>query len=72
MNMASTASCIFCKIIKGEIPCFKVFETEKVLAFMDIEPISKGHVLVIPKYCGAKLHNIPDDFLAELLPAAKK
>ena len=42
-------NCLFCKIIAGAIPCAKVFESENVLAFLDIEPIEKGHVLVIPK-----------------------
>ncbi|EMR65294.1 Adenosine 5'-monophosphoramidase [Eutypa lata] len=66
------AACIFCKIIKGEIPCFKLFESEKTLAFLDIGPIAKGHALVIPKFHGAKLTDIPDDHLSEILPVAKK
>ena len=41
--------CIFCKIVKGEIPCNKIFENDKVLSFADINPISTGHVLIIPK-----------------------
>jgi histidine triad (HIT) family protein len=41
--------CIFCKIAAGEIPCSKVFEDDTTLAFMDIAPLGKGHVLVIPK-----------------------
>jgi histidine triad (HIT) family protein len=41
--------CIFCKIVRGEIPSAKVLENEKVLAFLDINPVSKGHTLVIPK-----------------------
>ena len=41
--------CIFCKIVKGEIPSYKVYEDEDVLAFLDINQISKGHTLVIPK-----------------------
>ena len=41
--------CIFCKIVKGEIPCIKVYENEQVLAFSDINPISEGHTLIIPK-----------------------
>ena len=41
--------CIFCKIAAGEIPCSKVFEDDDALAFMDIAPLTKGHVLVIPK-----------------------
>ncbi|KAF8536046.1 HIT domain protein [Trichophaea hybrida] len=68
----STAACIFCKIIKGEIPCFKLYESAKVLAFLDTQPLSKGHALVIPKTHGEKLHHIPDDELSELLPIAKK
>ncbi|EGO55098.1 hit family protein 1 [Neurospora tetrasperma FGSC 2508] len=70
--MASSATCIFCKIVKGEIPCFKLVETEKTLAFLDIQPLSRGHALVIPKHHGEKLADIPDDSLSELLPIAKK
>ncbi|KAJ3578776.1 hypothetical protein NPX13_g1788 [Xylaria arbuscula] len=66
------AACIFCRIIKGEIPSFKLFESDKTLAFLDIGPLSKGHALVIPKFHGAKLTDIPDDHLAEILPVAKK
>lgn len=66
------ASCIFCKIIKGEIPSFKLFESDKTFAFMDIQPLSKGHALVIPKFHGDKLADIPDEHLTELLPVAKK
>lgn len=43
------ADCLFCKIVAGEIPCHKVFENEKVIGFLDIFPVSKGHTLVIPK-----------------------
>ncbi|KAK4231938.1 HIT-like domain-containing protein [Podospora fimiseda] len=66
------AACIFCKIIKGEIPCFKLFESDKTLAFLDIGPLSKGHALVIPKHHGEKLTDIPDDHLSEILPTVKK
>jgi len=66
------AACIFCKIIKGDIPSFKLFESDKVLAFLDIQPLSRGHALVIPKFHGEKLTDIPDDQLAELLPVVKK
>ncbi|RAL03787.1 HIT family protein [Aspergillus ibericus CBS 121593] len=67
-----SAACIFCKIIKGDIPSFKLFESDKVFAFLDIQPLSRGHALVIPKYHGAKLTDIPDEDLAEVLPVAKK
>lgn len=42
-------NCVFCKIVKKEIPCYKVFENEKFLAFLDINPRNPGHTLVIPK-----------------------
>lgn len=41
--------CVFCKIIKGEIPCHKIYEDDKYLAFLDINPVSVGHTLLIPK-----------------------
>ncbi|KAK0721401.1 HIT-like domain-containing protein [Apiosordaria backusii] len=72
MSSKMSAACIFCKIIKGEIPCFKLFESDKTLAFLDINPLSKGHALVIPKYHGEKLTDIPDDQLSEVLPIVKK
>ncbi|KAI9723622.1 MAG: hypothetical protein M1812_000922 [Candelaria pacifica] len=66
------AACIFCKIVKGDIPSFKLFESERVFAFLDIQPLSKGHAMVIPKHHGAKLTDIPDDSLTEILPVVKK
>ncbi|KAH7138038.1 HIT-like domain-containing protein [Dendryphion nanum] len=66
------AACIFCKIIRGEIPSMKIFESEKTFAFLDIGPLSRGHSLVIPKHHGEKLHDIPDDQLSEVLTVAKK
>jgi diadenosine tetraphosphate (Ap4A) HIT family hydrolase len=56
----SAAACIFCKIIRGEIPSFKLLETDKILAFLDINPLSRGHALLIPKTHGEKLHDVPD------------
>jgi len=47
--MAATPECIFCKIVAGAVPCFKVFEDAQTLAFMDIGPVHDGHCLVIPK-----------------------
>ncbi len=47
--MRKRDDCIFCKIVAGEIPSMKVYEDDRVLGFMDIMPLSKGHVLVIPK-----------------------
>lgn len=69
---ASNASCIFCKIIKGEIPSFKLIETKLTYSFLDIQPTAEAHCLIIPKYHGAKLHSIPDEYLADILPVTKK
>ncbi|KAA1472240.1 HIT-like protein [Dentipellis sp. KUC8613] len=66
------ASCIFCKIIKGDIPSFKLVETDLSFSFLDIGPLSKGHALVIPKHHTAKMHELPDEYLADALPIAKK
>ncbi|KAK6582596.1 hypothetical protein PZA11_005004 [Diplocarpon coronariae] len=66
------AACIFCKIVKGDVPSFKLFESDKVLAFLDINPLSRGHTLVIPKFHGEKLTDVPDDQLSEILPVVKK
>jgi len=62
---------IFSKIIAGEIPSFKIAESEKFLAFLDIEPLVKGHVLVVPKVEVNKIFDVPDDYLAEMLVFAK-
>ncbi len=66
------SDCIFCKIVSGEIPAYKVYETEKVLAFMDINPLSKGHTQVIPKQHVEKMHEVDDDALEEILVVVKK
>lgn len=50
--------CIFCKIIAGEIPCFKLYEDENTLAFMDINPAADGHALVIPKVHAANAFEV--------------
>lgn len=64
--------CIFCKIIKGEIPCYKVFEDENVIAWLDIKPLSKGHVLVVPKAHYQDIHEAPEHVLCEVMKVAKK
>ena len=52
---------IFSKIVAGEIPCYKVYEDEKTLAFLDINPESKGHTLVIPKVEVDKIYELSDE-----------
>ncbi|MCX7955039.1 MAG: HIT family protein [Bacteroidales bacterium] len=63
---------VFTKIINGEIPAYKVAETERCLAFLDIRPISVGHTLVIPKQEIDYIFDLPDDLLGELMIFAKK
>ncbi|KAK3814444.1 MAG: hit domain-containing protein [Benniella sp.] len=70
--MASNAACIFCKIVRREIPAKVLFETERSLAFLDLGPLADGHALVIPKYHAQFLHELPDDEMVDLLPTAKK
>lgn len=57
---------LFSKIIRGEIPCHKVYEDEKVLAFLDIGPLSNGHTLVIPKEAKATLDELSDESAAAI------
>ena len=64
--------CIFCKIIKGEIPSFKVYEDENVFAFEDINPIAEGHTLVIPKKHARDLSEIGKESLIAVQLASKK
>jgi len=58
------ADCIFCKIIRGEIPSFKLFEDDKVFAFMDINPVHPGHSLVIPKFHTPNIFEAPPEWAA--------
>lgn len=62
---------VFSKIIKGEIPSFKIAENEKFYAFLDINPLVEGHTLVIPKMEVDKFLDMPDDYLSEVLLFAK-
>jgi len=60
------ADTIFDKIVRGEVPCHKVYEDELVLAFLDVNPLSRGHVLVIPKEPAVTLDELSDDSAAAL------
>ena len=64
--------CIFCKIVRGEIPCHKVYEDNDVLAFLDISQTTKGHTLVISKEHFKNLLYVPKDVLAKVMGAAQK
>jgi histidine triad (HIT) family protein len=62
---------IFSKIIKGEIPCYKIAEDENFFAFLDIFPLSEGHVLVVPKNETDKFFDLDEDYLSKILLFAK-
>ena len=63
---------IFTKIVNGEIPCYRIAESEKYFAFLDIRPFTKGHTLVIPKQEVDYYFDLDDDLLAGLMLFAKK
>lgn len=63
---------IFAKILSGDIPCHKVYEDDKTLAFMDIMPQAKGHVLVIPKQKAVELSQLEPEYASAVLMTAKK
>ncbi len=63
--------CIFCKIVRNEIPCVKVYENDKVLAFSDINPISDGHTLIIPKKHAENIWEMEVEDLKAVQEAAK-
>lgn len=63
---------IFSKIIAGKIPCHKIAESDKFLAFLDIMPLQKGHTLVIPKVEVDYIFDVEDDLLAEMMVFAKE
>ena len=63
---------IFSKIVSGEIPCYKIAETEKYIAFLDVFPLTKGHTLVIPKKETAYIFDIAEDEFAGLQLFSKK
>jgi len=59
-------NCIFCKIIRGELPALKVYENDTLIAFLDIQPVNKGHTLIIPKKHYRNLYNLPDEILGKI------
>ncbi len=65
-------NCIFCKIIKKEIPADIVYEDKNCLAFLDITPINPGHILLVPKKHYENLYDLPDEILKQMAPIIKK
>lgn len=64
--------CIFCKIIKGELPSSKIYEDDELLAFLDIQPVNKGHVLIIPKQHKAFISELDNKMLGDMITLANK
>ncbi|MCX8194026.1 MAG: HIT family protein [Candidatus Pacearchaeota archaeon] len=64
--------CVFCKIIQGKIPCYKIHENKKFLSFLDISPINKGHTLLIPKKHLETVLDINERDFSEMMRVAKK
>lgn len=65
-------SCIFCKIIKGDIPSNTIYEDDDFKAILDLGPADKGHALLIPKNHFEDLYELPDEVSSKVLPVAKK
>ena len=69
--MVMRMDCIFCKIISGEIPCYKIYEDDKILSFLDVNPMESGHTLIIPKEHTLDLMSISDEVLLKILNKAR-
>lgn len=65
-------SSVFTKIIRGEIPCYKIYEDKKTLAFLDIAPEAVGHTLVVPKVEIEKIYELPEEDYQALMATVKK
>ncbi|MFT5505047.1 MAG: histidine triad (HIT) family protein [Gammaproteobacteria bacterium] len=70
--MPTDPDCIFCKIIAGEIPSFKLYEDDMTYSFMDINPANEGHALIIPKEHAQDIHLVSDSAIAATVVTAKK
>ena len=66
------SDCLFCRIIKGEIPAMKVYEDADVVAFLDIQPVNVGHTLVVPKAHYENCASTPDEAMASVMRATKR
>lgn len=65
-------SSVFTKIVQGELPCYKIYEDERTLAFLDIEPEAAGHTLVIPKVEVDKVYDLSDEDYNAVMATVKK
>jgi histidine triad (HIT) family protein len=72
MTHPTDGSCIFCKIVAGQIPCFKLHEDETTIAFMDINPVNPGHALAVAKGHWPTVDVIPADVLGNVARTAQR
>ena len=70
--MRTDPNCVFCKIVAGQIPCFKLYEDELTIAFMDINPANEGHALAIPKEHWEDVHATPPGIVAATAKTVQK
>jgi len=64
--------CVFCKIVKGEIPSDKIYEDDYCVSFLSNRPINSGHALVVPKHHCETIFDVPDDILQKIILSVKK
>lgn len=64
--------CIFCKVIKGELPSYKIYDDDYVVAFLDIAPVNEGHILVVPKKHFDSLEDVDELMLSYIMNIVKK
>jgi len=72
LEFDNVMDCIFCKIIEGELPCHKIYEDKRIIAFLDINPINKGHLLVVPKEHHLNILDTPIDLLKDMIAVVQK
>jgi histidine triad (HIT) family protein len=70
--MTFDANCIFCKIIRGQVPSFKLYENDKTFAFMDINPITPGHALIVPKFHARDIFETPDEWVGAAMVTTRR
>jgi len=66
------SECVFCKIVKQQIPCFQLFEDDLVKVFLDVNPVSNGHLLVIPKKHYENIFKVPSEALNRIIQVCQK
>lgn len=72
MEMVINMNCVFCKIVKGDIPSYKLYEDDVIMAFLDINPYAPGHTLIIPKEHTLDLRTISDKTLNHIMKKSRE